>query len=619
MANIEAISNPTSKPAVLICGLGALGQACIHRLKPFAVLVCGMDLHPPLWRDEELASWMSNRLVIGDMRQPGVLRRAGVLGCRAVLLLSSDHSANLEAALQVRLLNPKAQVVVRASVAEAGLSVLLEQRLPGLAVVDPLLLTASAISGALDPGEKHTLLASSDEGERVTIGSAEHSVAHSSRRQLRHTFVAEASRDSSHANLWLQVETVGRFQRKTTSQPVDVWQAATRLWQSCQWPRSPQSWVALMLPVVLITGTLLFSGAGGWRQGLLVTFGLLLGEYVDPVTTSLRATPGSGWQIIAGLVFAVLGTLFTTALVAWFLEQSLSNRFGLRLRRRQRTGRRAAVIVDGGPMVEAIRQMWGRNGIELEEANLENGLAGLELRLQNINAAELVGIALLSSNLIANIHAALALQSQRPLCRIALLAHALEGSDQLGGMLGGISVISGMDIAADAIVATAFGERVERVLRIAGRNLLVVRYRLAEGDNLSSNTISRVENGYGINILCLKRSHRNITRSLPPLEWYLQPGDEITVLADLESLRLVERGEARLGGWKLQMRCDHGRKDGFLIQQILARFLGRAPGECAGWLDGQWHESDPLDHDLLVPLMEALKNARVEVRAIACT
>ena len=67
------------------------------------------------------------------------------------------------------------------------------------------------------------------------------------------------------------------------------------------------------------------------------------------------------------------------------------------------------------------------------------------------------------------------------------------------------------------------------------------------------------------------------------------------------------------------MRCDHGRKDGFLIQQILARFLGRAPGECAGWLDGQWHESDPLDHDLLVPLMEALKNARVEVRAIACT
>jgi len=130
-----------------------------------------------------------------------------------------------------------------------------------------------------------------------------------------------------------------------------------------------------------------------------------------------------------------------------------------------------------------------------------------------------VGIGLLSNNLLSNVQAALTLQQSHPNCRLAVLAHAMEASDQLGRLLGGISVISGVDLAADALVATAFGERVEQVLQIHGQNQLVVRYRVEPNDHLCGLTIARVENGYGMTVLRHQRRHLASARALPPLDW----------------------------------------------------------------------------------------------------
>ncbi|MEY4808916.1 MAG: hypothetical protein RLZZ206_3305 [Cyanobacteriota bacterium] len=76
------------------------------------------------------------------MRLAHVLRQAGAERASAVLLLSGDSTINFEAALQVRLLNPSAEIVVRSTSRLADLCTLLEHRLPGVGVVDPLLLCA---------------------------------------------------------------------------------------------------------------------------------------------------------------------------------------------------------------------------------------------------------------------------------------------------------------------------------------------------------------------------------------------------------------------------------------------------------------------------------------------
>ncbi len=133
---------------ILICGLGGLGQACLRTLMGFDAEIHCIDQRKPRWVDGVLAERYRRQLTIGDMRSPQTLRLGRAGDARAVLLLSHDSGVNLEAALQVRLLNPRAQLVVRTN-SSRSLERQLQQRLPGLATVDPSLLTAGVFANAL--------------------------------------------------------------------------------------------------------------------------------------------------------------------------------------------------------------------------------------------------------------------------------------------------------------------------------------------------------------------------------------------------------------------------------------------------------------------------------------
>jgi hypothetical protein len=388
-----------------------------------------------------------------------------------------------------------------------------------------------------------------------------------------------------------------------------------RRWRA--FPRRQLSWLAPLLLSAVAAGLVLFSERGGeWQRALLITLGLLQGDYVDSVMLLSQLSLS---QLLAGLSYALLGTLITSALVALILEQLLTERLGLQRRERLRVGSRQVLIVGGQEVVEPIRTLLEGERIGVQTASFGEGVNGLENRLERLKHTQLVGIGLLSNHLLCNVHAALALQQSHPTCRLAVLAHAMEASDQLGRLLGGISIISGVDLAADALVATAFGERVERVLQINGQNRLVVHYRVDANDQLCGLTIARVENGYGMNVLRHQRRHQTAARAIPPLEWSLHPGDEITVLATLDSLRRVECGEREAPQWCVELRASPHPHERFVVQQCLARFLDLAPGQVQSWLDGNWQRSRPLDRDLAEVMCRELQQLRVETRLCNAT
>jgi Trk K+ transport system NAD-binding subunit len=607
--------------AVLVCGLGALGQACLRRLVAFNIPLRCLDLARPSWSDPELENRLSSQLILGDMRLPHVLRAAGVEHARAVLLLSSESTVNIEAALQVRVLNPQADIVVRSTSRQSSLGELLEDRLPGIAVVDPLLLCAGAIVSALRP---ETIPASFEaDGHDLQICAASQPGMGLARPlQLAHPHqhpdLVVMPRSHPHHAEGRDDLGVHRWRRRTF---LTALQRAAR--GLARLSRAQHLLCGSLLALALI-GVGLFSGPGGWRQGVFVTLGLLKGEYVDPVNLLLSDGPGvaaaSGWLIGGTLVYALVGTLLTSALAAVILERLLRDRLGASRPRLPRRSRRPILLVEGAGLAERVVQLLRRDGRPLVRVGPGASSSATELLVPDLTSAlqllgdrELRAVALLSSDLLANLQTALTLQQRWPQARIALLAHSFGAADELGGLLGGMAVVSAVDLVADAVVATAFGERIEAVLRLGGIHLLQVRFRISKGDTLCERNVARIQNGYNVTVITLYRPRQGSPTALPKLETVVSAGDQLVALATAESLRRIELGDATPPGScvGLQVVQPLGPAGKFEVQRCLARWLGCSPGEVCDLLDGREHLTPAMDMDLCEPLCAQLRQLGV--------
>jgi hypothetical protein len=227
------------------------------------------------------------------MRFPRVLEEASVRQCRAVLLLSSNSTANFEAALQVRLLNPSAEIVVRSTSQQASLGTLLEQKLPGIAVIDPILLCAGAFTTALRPGDGPASL--EIDGETYLLRQAPWQ-DHQLEKPIR-----LPQKLASSLPVLLEPRSLHR-----TVTANRRWQSVSkRLTQNLRWlpMRSLMAWrsrsllqqmAILLLMMLLWIGVHIFSRFQGWTRGLFITLALLKGEYVDPVNVLLGGDLSAG-------------------------------------------------------------------------------------------------------------------------------------------------------------------------------------------------------------------------------------------------------------------------------------------------------------------------------------
>jgi len=612
---------------VLVCGLGALGQACLKRLLAFDLPLHGVDLRQPDWREPELESRLAGTLTFGDMRLAHVLRQAGAERASAVLLLTADSTINFEAALQVRLLNPSAEIVVRSSSHRADLGALLEIRLPGVAVVDPTLLCADAIITALRP----TSMLASVEVDGQIIQLLEGAVPDlRQKKQVRLT-----GSPSQSPPVWLTARSAlsnrdpmaaGQSRRHRTL----AWLRSTvqklRVWLRAR--SGLQRWACAVLILLLLVGVRIFSRMGGWTQGVFVTLALLKGEYVDPVNLLLSSTNGkqemSGWLIGGTLLYSLVGTLLTSALVAVILERLLRERLGMERIRLPRRGPAPVLLVEGSALAQRIAQRLRRDHqlvVRVEPGGSDGfrdkgivQFGQLEEALLALEGRSVSAVGLLSTDLLGNLEAAMALQQRWPEAGVAVLAHDFGAAKPLGELLGGLAVISAVDLVADAVVATAFGERVEGVLQLQGTHLLIVRYRLQQRDTLCGLNMSRLENGYGVTGVSLRRPRHREPILLPPPELVLAAGDQLVVLATAANLRSIELGNPVPPDFRLRIQLlgKLTQERRFQAQQSLARWIGCLPREVVHLLDGEKHLTPAVDREICDLLVEDLQRQGVE-------
>lgn len=133
-----------------MCGLGRLGQHCVLSLKSFAldnfeVKVVAIDRkHPDDWEVDQLPDLLAEEIVTGDCRQDGILKRAGIQHCRAILIVTQDENVNIETAIAARRLNPDVRLIVRSG--KHNLNELLKQKLGNFAAFEPIELPAASFA-----------------------------------------------------------------------------------------------------------------------------------------------------------------------------------------------------------------------------------------------------------------------------------------------------------------------------------------------------------------------------------------------------------------------------------------------------------------------------------------
>ncbi|MEL6814233.1 MAG: NAD-binding protein [Cyanobacteria bacterium J06598_3] len=140
----------------IVCGLGSLGQQSVINLKkfdydPFEVSITAIDQRNiKTWEINELPDQLAAPPIIGDCRREDNLRAAGIAQSRAILILTSNESINIECAIAARRLNPDIQIILRS--ARHSLNALLERQLGKFVALDATELPAMtfALAGLSD-------------------------------------------------------------------------------------------------------------------------------------------------------------------------------------------------------------------------------------------------------------------------------------------------------------------------------------------------------------------------------------------------------------------------------------------------------------------------------------
>ncbi|WP_091654190.1 potassium channel protein [Micromonospora pallida] len=103
---------PERSGHVVVVGLGNLGTRVMAQLHDFGIEVVAIDKRPEP-RGAALARRFGVPLIVGDAALEETLRAASVGTCQALVVVSTDDGANLQAALNGRALNDELRVVLR--------------------------------------------------------------------------------------------------------------------------------------------------------------------------------------------------------------------------------------------------------------------------------------------------------------------------------------------------------------------------------------------------------------------------------------------------------------------------------------------------------------------------
>jgi Trk K+ transport system NAD-binding subunit len=626
-----------SGQAVLVCGLGRLGQQCVRSLAGYRVPVRAIDLNPPPGSSSD-----STSVTAGDFRDLETLKKAGVTQCRSIVLLSGDAAANIEGALAARRANPEIRLVVRGE--QQSWHQLLSQRLGNLVVYEPNRLSAPAFAFAVLDAHVLAHFYVDDQLFQVSehivragehwVGSPVEAAQAPGRQILMHVPAgpSSAQRDAEFYG-WHTEQKIAvgdRLQILTRGRPLQPMAAAAPAlshfeglrwaWQGLRRHRreglsraaNVTLWGLGGLGALLMVAVLFFTFSAPhlpFFESVRLALMLLTGGHLADVIVQFDRLPrGVQW---AELMLTVTGTLLTAIVYALLTDRLVTARFNL-LARRPRPPSRGHVIIAGlgatGERIAGLLEQLSRPAVAVESeppgphapAHLPviRGSATVAASLHEANLPHAHGLVAATSDDLQNVQIALLAASLNPSCRLAVRVFDPRLSENVSALLPEAKILCVSSLAATAYAAAALGEHVISLFQMLGRPVLVVEYVVGERDTLDRRALWEISEGYAVvPVLFQPTAGEARVPTLDDAVVRVRTGDRLVVLADAASLEAIERGELRAREYELvferlrpyaeplQVVGMLTQRFGFTLEQardVLANLPQRAPERLYG-------------------------------------
>jgi Trk K+ transport system NAD-binding subunit len=599
-------ASPITLDKFLVCGLGSLGQHCLAALAEFGIIVNAIDVETPKNWDVPKARESLAKLFIGDCRQPKVLEEADIRRCRAILLVSSNESVNVAGAFAARRLNPDVRIIIRSS--KQNLNELLGQQLRNFAAFDATQLPASAF--ALAALGEETLGFFSLEGQLLRVvkhkmhpnhrwcGQPVYERNHRLSRVL--SYITDNSSLGQEFYRWdadalvaagdtlVRIETADSSAQYFFTDPGtftqqnlrEFWQQArsykmnwrilqkklVQFWQSTSERRIQRVAIVALIAVFIllslgITLIKLAHPDSTIEAAFYNTAIFLLGGFGDQVGGFQPKFSNPWWLNLFGLQLTIAGTVFVGILYATLTDVVLSSRF--QFSRRQPIPKQDHVVLVGlgrvGQRVATILQELNQPFVGVTHTsefdstllpNLPLVTGDITTNLQRVNLVKAKSLIVATDDEMANLEIALMAQAENPASHLVIRTYDPSFTQSLAEILPKAKVVCAYALAAEAFAGAAFGEHIISLFRLNQQTILVTEFKIQAEDNLNGLLLAEVAYGYEV-VPLLHQKLEESARLMPSEEIRLEVGDRLVILATINGLQRIERGEMAPRRWAL--------------------------------------------------------------------
>jgi Trk K+ transport system NAD-binding subunit len=562
---------------VIVCGLGRVGRRVLDHLR--AAHLPAVVIDTKLDRNTLPAGI---RAIHGDCRQPTVLQEAGIAEAGGVIVCTSDDLTNISAALAARRLNTGVRIVVR---------VFNQNLLPrlGKAVHNTFALSVSALSaplialtaltgdvlGTFDlPDGPRQVAAIAVAAESPAAGRTVATVADDGLVPLAllpsvgpEQFLRDLSSDTpvTAGDRLVVCGTPGDISRALGRDGDDAvlgvrWAGWLRRYGRTAWRTfrdvdTPVLVCTLILLCVVIVSTLTFRFADEepWGEALRTTVGVIATAGALPPEVNRP-----GMQVFVSFLRisgAALTALFTAILTQYLLRARFGWAFELR---RIPDGGHVVVCGLGNVGFRVVEELLradaqvvviesDRNSRFLASARrlgavVVTGDATVPEVLRQARAGPARAVVAATSHELANVEVALLARELNPTQRVVVRLSDADLAETLREAANVRLALSVPGLAAPAFVAALLGDRVQCVVRIGGRLLMVVEVVVPEGDErLEGQSVASVAAVFDLVPVGLVGADGQI--SSRPMGMILAAGDRLTAVADLPAIERLFRRE----------------------------------------------------------------------------